>query len=314
MKHLTLKERYQIAAFSEAGLNKSKIAKKLNKHKSTISRELKRNKSPSRYDPEKAERNAMQRKKNAHKNKRFNEEMKKIIEEKVKENWSPEQINGYCKKDGIDMVSHERIYQHLQEDKSNGGELYKHLRHAKKRRKKYGLEETRGQIKNRVSIDKRPKIVDQKIRFGDWEADTIIGHNHKSCALTLVDRKTKITLIENVKNKKATTIKEAIVKQLTPLKNFCHTITFDNGKEFAMHKEIEKELGVKTYFAHTYSSYERGLNENTNGLIRQYIPKKIDFRNIPDYIFEGIVRKLNTRPRKTLEFASPIEAFLQMKL
>jgi IS30 family transposase len=257
---------------------------------------------------------ATQRKKVAHKHKRFNEDMKKIIEEKIKENWSPEQINGYCKKHKINMVSHERIYLYVREDKVKGSELRKYLRHAKKRRKKYGTEERRGQIKDKRSIDERPKIVDQKIRFGDWEADTIIGHNHKGCILTLVERKTKITLIENVKNKKAATIKEAIVKQLTPLKNFCHTITFDNGKEFAMHKEVEKALEIKTYFAHPYSSYERGLNENTNGLIRQYIPKKTDFRNMPDFIFGNIIRKLNTRPRKTLGFASPIEAFLQMRL
>ena len=126
------------------------------------------------------------------------------------------------------------------------------LRHEKKKRKKYGTEERRGQIKNKRSIDKRPEIVDQKIRFGDWEADTVIGSNHKGCILTLVDRKTKITLIQNVKNKKATTIKEAIVTQLAPLKNLCHTITFDNGKEFAMHKKIERELNVKAYFAHPY--------------------------------------------------------------
>jgi len=314
MKHLTLKQRYQISVFSEARLSNSKIAKKINKHKATVSRELKRNKSPAGYDPEKANVKAIKRQRSAHKSRRFNKEMKDFIEEKIKENWSPEQIKGYCKKHGIDMVSHERIYLYIRENKKKGGELYKYLRHAKKKRKKYGTEERRGQIKDRRSIDERPEIVDQKIRFGDWEADTIIGYNHKGCVLTLVDRKTKITLIQNVKNKKATTIKEAIVKQLAPLKNLCHTITFDNGKEFAMHKKIEKELNVKAYFAHPYSSYERGLNENTNGLIRQYIPKKTDFRNKPDFVFGNIIRKLNTRPRKTLDFASPIEAFLQMRL
>ena len=314
MKHLTLKERYQIVAFSEAGFNKSEIAKKIGKHKSTILRELKRNKSPSGYDPEKANEKAAKRKKVSHKSRKFNEEMKKFIEEKIKENWSPEQIKGYYKKHGINMVSHTKIYQYIEEDKAIGGKLYKYLRHAKKKRKKYGTEERRGQIKDKRSIDQRPIIVDQKSRFGDWEADTVTGNNHKGYIVTFVERKTKITLIQNVKNKRAETVKKAIIKKLTPFKSFCHTITFDNGKEFAMHKEIEKALEVKVYFAHPYSSYERGLNENTNGLIRQYIPKKTDFRNLPDFVFEDIVRKLNTRPRKTLDFASPVEVFLQMRL
>ncbi len=166
MKHLTLKERYQISAFIEAGLKKTEIAKKIGKNKSSISRELKRNKSPSGYDPEKANNKAEKRKKESHKNKKFNKEMKMKIEEKIKENWSPEQIKGYCKKHKIDMVSHTRIYAYIEEDKTIGGKLYKYLRHAKKKRKKYGTEEHRGQIKDRRSIEQRPAIVDQKIRVG----------------------------------------------------------------------------------------------------------------------------------------------------
>lgn len=169
-------------------------------------------------------------------------------------------------------------------------------------------------MKNRRSIDERPNVVDKKIRFGDWEADTIIGPNHKGCMVTLVERKTKLTLIANTKNKKAENVKDSIINLLEPFKNISHTITFDNGKEFARHEEIEKKLGVKIYFAHPYSSYERGLNENTNGLIRQYLTKKTDLRNIPDFFLASVVRDLNTRPRKTLGFASPAEAFVQMRL
>lgn len=315
MKHLTLKERYQIWASYESGKSISQIAREVGKHKSCISRELKRNKSPSKnYDPEKANALATYRKQNAHKHNKFTKDMEKFIEEKIVKNWSPEQISGYCKKHNIDMVSHERIYQHVRKDRDNGGALYKHLRHSKKRRKKYGAQEYRGQIKNKRSIDERPKVVDEKSRFGDWEADTIIGHNHKGCLVSLVERKTKLTLLANTENKKSEEIKEEIIRLLTPFKNLCHTITFDNGKEFAKHKEMQKRLGIKTYFAHPYSSYERGLNENTNGLIRQYLPKKTDLRNIPDFVLEGIVRDLNNRPRKTLGFASPVEAFVQMRL
>jgi len=313
-KHLTIKERYQIWSLNRSGKSNGQISREIKKHKTTISRELKRNKSPGEYDPEKANIKAVYRKKNSHKRKKFREEMKFFIEKKIKENWSPEQISGYCKKHNIDMVSHQRIYQHIAQDKQEDGDLYKHLRHAKKRRKKYGTQDFRGQIKNRRSIDERPEIVNKKERFGDWEVDTIIGKNHKGCAVTLVERKTKLTFIVNTKFKKAEKVKDVIIDKLTPLKNFCHTITFDNGKEFAMHKEIEKKLNVKTYFAHPYSSYERGLNENTNGLIRQYIPKKTDFRDLPEFVFEDISRNLNSRPRKTLDFSSPFEALLQLRL
>lgn len=313
-EHLTSRERYQIWSLKESGKNKSQIAKAIKRHRSSISRELKRNKSPGGYDPEKAQLKAQKRKKTAHKRKTFTKEMQTFIKEKIEADWSPEQIEGYCKKQEISMVSDQRIYEFIRADKKQNGSLYKHLRHAKKKRKKYGASDFRGQIKDRRSIDERPEIVGRKIRFGDWEADTIIGNNHKGCALTLVERKTKIALIVNTGNKKAKSITTAIIEALNPFKDLCHTITFDNGKEFANHKEIEQKLNVKTYFAHPYSSYERGLNENTNGLIRQYIPKKTDFRNLPDYVFEDIVRNLNTRPRKTLGFASPVEAFLQMRL
>ena len=268
MKHLTIKERYQIAAFSESELSISEIARRIKKHKATVSRELTRNKLPSGYDPEKANEKAVKRQKVAHKKKKFDWKMRKRIDAKLKENWSPEQISGYYKRHGIDMVSYERIYQYVWQNKRDGGELYKSLRQANKRRKQYGSKETRGQIIDKVSIDERPEIVKQKARFGDWEGDTIVGHNHKGYALTLVERKTKMTLIVKLESKKTETTKDAIIKTLRPIKNMCHTITFDNGKEFVKHKEIAEALGVGIYFAHAYSSYERGLNENTNRLIR----------------------------------------------
>ena len=165
-EHLTLKERYQIWALFENGKNRSQIAREIGRHRSSISRELKRNKSPGEsYEPEKAEKLAKERKQNAHKCERFAKEMKEIVKEKLKEIWSPEQISGYCKKHKINMVSYETIYQYIREDKANGGALYKGLRHANKRRKKYGAEEKRGQIKNKRSIDNRPQIVDEKNRF-----------------------------------------------------------------------------------------------------------------------------------------------------
>lgn len=315
MKHLTLEQRYQIWSLREVKTSMSQIARILDKDKSTISRELKRNKSPGmKYKPEDAHKTATKRKTEAHKHLKLDETMKEFIEEKIRDDWSPEQITGFCKKHKINMISHERIYQYIALDKEKNGELYKHLRRATKRKKKYGTEEFRGQIKDRISIDERPSIVNQKIRFGDWEGDTVIGKDHKGVLLTLVERTTKLTLIKNVPDKKAKTISDTIIEILTPFKDISHTITYDNGKEFALHKETSKALGINAYFSHPYSSWERGLNENTNGLIRQYLPKKIDFRNVSDIEIQKIIRKLNTRPRKTLGFASPIEALLQMRL
>ena len=241
-KHLTSKERYQIWSLKESGKNNSQIAREIWRHKSSITRELKRNKSPSGYDPEKANLKAEERRKAAHKHNRFTESMEAFIREKIEIDWSPEQIEGYCNKNGIDMVSDTRIYQYVKTDKQENGTLHKHLRHAKTKRKKYGISDCRGQIKDKRSIDERPEIVDQKTRFGDWEADTIVGNNHKGCALTLVERKTKISLVVNTGNKKAKNITEAIIEVLNPFKDLCHTITFDNGKEFANHKEIAKIL------------------------------------------------------------------------
>ena len=188
----------------------------------------------------------------------------------------------------------------LLQNKRNGGTLYKHLRHLhKSHRKRYGSYERRGRIKNAVSIEKRPAIVDSRSRIGDWEGDTVIGKDHKSVIYTLVDRKSLYTVIVKLNGKNATELADKTIKALKPLSSKIHTITYDNGLEFAEHERQAKALDADIYFAHQYSSWERGINENTNGLIRQYFPKGTNFNKIKNSQVEFVMRRLNARPRKT---------------
>lgn len=233
----------------------------------------------------------------------------------MKENWSPEQISGYAKRHKLFSISHERIYQFILADKEKGGTLYRHLRHQhKKYRKRYGSPNNRqGPIKNRVMIDERPKIVDKEKRLGDWEIDTIIGKEHQKAIVTLVERVSKKTLIGQVGTKKSDFVTEQIIQLLNEIKAYVLTITADNGSEFAQHETIAKALDANVYFAHPYHSWERGLNENTNGLIRQYIPKGKDFAQVTDADIIAIQEKLNNRPRKSLAFATPNEVFEKLQ-
>ena len=201
--------------------------------------------------------------------------------------------------------------QMLLQDKRNGGTLYKHLRHLhKSHRKRYGSYERRGRIKNAVSIEQRPAIVDSRSRIGDWEGDTVIGKDHKSAIYTLVDRKSLYTVIVKLNGKNATELADKTIKALEPISNKIHTITYDNGLEFAEHERMAKALDADIYFAHPYSSWERGINENTNGLIRQYFPKGTDFNKVTNSQIEFVMERLNTRPRKTRGGKQPVELFL----
>ena len=304
-------EQLQIKAYLKIGLKLVLIANLLSVHKSTISRELKRNTGLRGYRPKQAQDKTNSRKKNSRKNIRFNEAVQQRVEFYIKEDWSPEQISGRLALEEDIHISHETIYQYIWADKQAGGDLYKYLRGSRKKKKKrYGKADRRGQIKDRVSIDERPEAVDKKERIGDWEIDTIIGSNHKGALVSVVERKSQFSCIEYVPKKEAELVTEVIVNMLMSFKIKVLTITADNGKEFALHKKIAKELEANVYFAHPYHSWERGLNENTNGLIRQYFPKKYDFRNITKQDTVFVENRLNQRPRKSLNFKKPIEIFL----
>lgn len=302
-------------AFWKAGYLQKKIASELGVHPSTISRELKRNiRWNGLYSPEQADCFYKDRRRQSRKPKTFTTEVQALVKEKLLQEWSPEQISGYGKRHNLFAISHERIYQYILADKQAGGKLYLHLRCGKKRyRKRYGSNKRICPIKNRVMIDERPSIVDEKGRLGDWEIDTIIGKQNQNAIVTLVERVSKKTLIGQVGTKHADFVSAQTIRLLSAIKSRVFTITADNGSEFSHHEQIAKTLGVKIYFAHPYHSWERGLNENTNGLIRQYIPKGKDFAELTAADIIRIQERLNERPRKSLDYATPNEVFEKLQ-
>lgn len=300
---LTKMERYQIQSFLKAGYTQKAIAQELGCHPGTISRELGRNTGLRGYRPQQAQRLASERKQ--HTFRRITEITWQRVELLLREEWSPEQVSGWLANSGVQSVSPEWIYQYILTDKKAGGDLHAYLRCQKKRKKRYGSLDKRGQLKNRVSIDERPAIVDERKRVGDWEMDLIIGRLGGAVLMTAVERKTRFTVIALALNKTAEAVKDAILGALSPLAAQVETLTYDNGKEFALHEVIAEQLNAAGYFAHPYHSWERGLNENTNGLIRQYAPKGSSFDDMTSESIQNIMDKLNNRPRKCLDFKTP---------
>ena len=312
-KQLTHKERYQIYALIKEGFNYTQIANNIGVNKSTISREITRNSvSKNTYHPDSASIEAFVRHKNKPKYIKIDKSCEKWIRKLLKLDWTPEQIPGRLKEQRIANITHESVYQYIYKNKANGGRLYLHLtRKMKRYHKRDAQYNSRGLIANRVPISKRPKIVDKKIRVGDWEVDTIIGKYHQGAIVTIVDRKSKFTLMRKLPTKEAIGVSNAIIELLYPIRKLTHTITSDNGKEFTLHENIASSLNADFYFCDPYSSWQRGLNENTNGLIRRYIPKRSEFTDIGHDEIIMIQNKLNHRPRKALEYKTPYEVFMK---
>ena len=308
---LTQEERYQIHALMKAGHSQTEIASVLGRDKSTISRELKRNQGQRGYRPKQAQELAGRRRQTAH-HARISTAHWGRVEALLRQDWSPEQVSGWLVREEGNAISHEWIYLYVYTDKRHGGDLYKHLRCQKPRRKRYGSHERRGQIKDRVCIDERPVVVEQRSRVGDWEADTIIGKPGGTVLVTLAERKTRQSILALSPDKSAKAVKNAIIRALQPHAPHVHTITYDNGKEFAHHTEIASALDARGYFAHPYHSWERGLNENMNGLIRQYLPKGTSFDSLTQDDIQCIMDKLNNRPRKCLGYKTPNQVFFGM--
>jgi len=306
---LTREQRYQLSALLKMGHSQTEIAEVIGMHKSTISRELRRNRGQRGYRPKQAHYMAKERRKKPAR--RIQVETWELIESKLREDWSPEQISGRLKRDKDIQVSHESIYLYILADKRAGGDLHKHLRCHNKRRKRYGSYDRRGKLPNRVSIDERPGIVDRRQRIGDWEVDTIIGKGRRQAIVTLTERKSRFALLRKVDRRKAELVGEAVIDLIQPVADHAHTITADNGKEFSEHERIAKELDIDFFFAHAYAAWERGANENMNGLVRQYIPKNRDFASVTDEELTKIINKLNHRPRKCLDFRTPFEVFFE---
>lgn len=313
--HLTADERYQIDDLKREGNNQKEIASILNRSRSTLSRELRRNGGARGWRPRQAEMKAVERL-----SVRGSANVKRVCQEAwdyaqqylQEEQWSPEQIAGRLEQEGCEAtISHETIYQRILADKQEGGSLYTNLRCKKKRKKRYGsARSTRGSIPDRVDIDKRPAIVDSRKRVGDWEGDTIIGsHDGGAVIASMVERKSRYTFLSKAKNKTTVAVIASINKGMEPIAELVHTVTFDNGREFSQHKTLSEALKADVFFAKPYHSWERGLNENTNGLVRQYFPKKSSFDNISEHALQGVAKKLNNRPRKCLGYKTPFEVF-----
>jgi IS30 family transposase len=298
----------------KAGHRQVEIAALLDRSPATISRELRRNSGLRGYRPKQAQRLMETRRTQAFKARKVTDEVRRHIETLIRQELSPQQTVDYLARRKVVSLHHETVYSVIYADKAAGGDLYRHLRiAAKPYRKRYGHYDRRGKIPHRVSIDARPAIVDQRRRIGDWEGDTVIGRNRKSALLTLVERKTLYTVIVRLSGKRADLLAKAAIQHLLPFRQRVKTITFDNGLEFAHHQDIARKLATKIYFAHPFASWERGINENTNGLIRQYFPKGTDFNQVTDAQIKRVAERLNDRPRKTRGGRLSNELFLKVR-
>jgi len=312
MNHLTPEERYQIYTMRSLGQGINAIARALGRAKSTISEEVKRNTGERGYRPRQAERLSQARRSLANSGaSKLKGDVLTYIETGLKAQWSPEQISGRLMLERGVAISHEAIYQYVLRDRQNGGQLYVGLRRSQRcYKKRYGKKGSRGKLKNRRDIDERPASVEKRKEFGHWEIDTVQRYDTTGHFVTLVERKTRLTLIAEVPSLHADIVSNATVSLLTTIRSHVKSITSDNGKEFANHEEIAKKLQSDFYFAKPYHSWERGTNENTNGLIRQYSPKRQTKFEVRQHSALEIEHKLNSRPRKTLNYLTPNELFL----
>ena len=318
--HLTQEQRYQIHLGLQVGCTLQEIADAVGVNKSTVSREVRRNSgvpaSKSRrstiaahaesYEPETAHEQA-RRRRQAQSRRRLTRDDWQMIEQLLARKWSPEQISLWLRKERLLAVSHEWIYRHIAWDRYHGGELYQHLRCRKQRRKRYASGAQWDRIPNRVSIEQRPAVVDERGRTGDWEIDTVYGKNNTAVMVTMVERVSRYVVVDIVPNRTASVVGASLIQNLAPFKDQTLTLTADNGGEFAQHEAVAKALDADFYFSHPYASWERGTNENTNGLLRQYFPKNRDLATVTPSELSRAVNQLNNRPRKCLDMKTPNE-------
>ncbi len=312
---LTAGDRYTIAALKKQGLTPTNIATATGRHRSTIYRELKRNTCwhiDRSYRPSKAQRRTKARRRRSRRNQHFTENDYAVVRQKLRQEWSPEQISGDLKRKEKRCFSHETIYRYIWRDKKNGGTLWKHLRCAqKRRRKRYNAYDSRGRLSDKRNIAERPAIVETRKTQGHWEIDTVMGKGSKHCIVTLVERKTGYTIIGQLNDRTTKSLNARTIKLMKRLPAQFKTITADNGTEFHQYKVIEQATNCPFYFANPHHSWERGTNENTNGLIRQYLRKGTSMAGLTQQQCDRIAAKLNTRPRKRLGYKTPDECFYE---
>jgi len=309
---VTEEERYQIAALRQAGSRPAEISRRLGRHRCTVSRELARNCSPwdGGYRPSKAQEQANGRRSRSRRNRRFEGADWRRVERLLRRDWSPEQVAGWLAREGELSISHETIYRYVWADRAQGGELHRHLRcAAKKRRKRYGRYDSRGRLAGKRLIAERPASVERRQAVGHWEIDTVMGVGNTHCVVTLVERATGTTLIGKLEERTAAALNKRVIALIRKHPGSFLTITADNGTEFHSYREIERATGVKFYFATPHHAWERGTNENTNGLVRQYLPKRQSMARVTQRDCNRIAKTLNRRPRKRYNYDTPEERF-----
>ena len=310
-RQLTSEERYMLAALRRQGCNQAEIARALGRHRSTVCREVRRNstRADGHYRAFTAQERTNGRRSRSRRNSRFSAEDFALVDELLRRQWSPEQVAGYLRREGQLSVSHETIYRHVWRDKKEGGTLHTHLRGARKRRRKrYGAYDSRGRLAGKRMISERPPEVEARREVGHWEADTVAGASTKDCVVTLVERRTGLVLVGKLKDRTAESLSRRLARLIRGAGRV-ETVTADNGTEFHDYKRVERLTGATFYFARPYHSWERGSNENANGLLRQYLPKGASMAGLTQHQCNAIARTLNTRPRKRLGFRTPLECF-----
>jgi IS30 family transposase len=309
-KQLTSQDRIFIGILRKQHFTLTQIAKFLGKHKSTISREINRNRTPydGFYRVEKAISKTNYRRRESRKRSRYSIEQYLILEDMIRMKLSPAQISRFLKDIGAFEISHETIYKYIRADRKLGGFLWEHLRtRYKKLRKKHPGREKRGRLPDKRSIEERPQAANDRSEIGHWEIDTVMGKGSKDCLLTLVERKTRYLLMGKLKNRTQKEVNHRLLQMIKSNKKYVKTITSDNGTEFHGYKKIEEKTGVEFFFAHPHHSWERGTNENTNGLVRQYAKKGTCLRSMNQWECSMIANKLNQRPREVLNGKSSRE-------
>jgi transposase, IS30 family len=311
---LSQEERYTIAYLSGRHYKVAQIARELGRHRSTIGREIQRNKRAydGGYRAEQAQSYYQGRRRRSRYGFHHTRTQMQPVFYLIKKKWSPEQISFILKKSGVLSISHETIYKHILYDKKHGGTLYTYLRIIPKiRRKRYNTRDSRGRLLGKRSIQERPTEVETRKIIGHWEGDTVIGRDRHHCIVTLVERKSGLVIIKKITARTSEQVTAVVIEAIRENPGMFKTITFDNGSEFHGYKKIEKETGVVCYFAAPYHSWERGSNENCNGLIRQYLPKRKCMSAVSQRECNWIAKQLNTRPRKRHNYTTPMEVFCE---
>lgn len=314
-QQLTYEERIQLATLKKQGLSIRAIASIMSRHPSTLYREFKRNLCngvDTSYRPSRAQRKTVARRRRSRRNHHYHHSDFLIVRQLLRKQWSPEQIVGHIRRFKLleRCMSHETIYQYIWRDKAMGGDLWQHLRQSsKQRRKRYKAYDSRGRLANKRHISERPASVETKKYKGHWEIDTVHGRGASDCIVTLLERKTGYVMIGKLKNKGTTALNKKTIRLIKREGKNVKTITADNGTEFHQYEKIERQCGLKFYFANPYHSWERGANENVNGLIRQYLPKGTSMENITQQQCDNIADKLNQRPRKRFNYKTPEEMY-----